>query len=536
MSRGYKWAVGGIAAAAVIIRLILAAAQLPYHYQADEFQIIERALRVGAGELNPGLFTWPGTLVIYLNFLAYAAYFALLRIFGAVADAAAFADLYWRAPGPFYFLGRLLSIAFGLLGVVAAGQGARRAFGPAAGLAAAAFVAAAPAAVQASAIALPDMAAVALGATALAFAVRGLSEARGRHFLAAGICLGLGAAAKYHVLLYGPALLAAILLAKTAARRKAALLGGTVAAAAAAFVVACPFAVIAAGDFTRDLATMARRPGMARWAPSPLYLVGTTLPLALGWPLLLAAAVGLAALAYLRRRPALVVALAALPFLGAALVRPLPPRHLLPLVVPLAWAVGAAVHATASPERRRGRLTAATAWTAVGAVAFGAAVGHLPGAWRTDTRTTAAEYFVASVPEGTRVLVETLPPDVDGVPLYPTRESLIRLAKYYRETGGGSPGRYAFLAKSPDYPFGHRVYEAYLAEEWLPSEEPRMEVAVRVVPDDRDFFAEQAKPYGTTLTPWGEEYAAFLADHGDLRLVIAGQGRPGPTVEIYDIK
>jgi hypothetical protein len=132
--------------------------------------------------------------------------------------------------------------------------------------------------------------------------------------------------------------------------------------------------------------------------------------------------------------------------------------------------------------------------------------------------------------------VETLPPDVDGVPLYPTRESLIRLAKYYRETGGGSPGRYAFLAKSPDYPFGHRVYEAYLAEEWLPSEEPRMEVAVRVVPDDRDFFAEQAKPYGTTLTPWGEEYAAFLADHGDLRLVIAGQGRPGPTVEIYDIK
>ncbi|UCH77505.1 MAG: glycosyltransferase family 39 protein [Candidatus Coatesbacteria bacterium] len=536
MSRGYKWAVGGIAAAAVAIRLLLAAAQLPYHYQADEFQIVERALRVGAGELNPGLFTWPGTLVIYLNFLAYAAYFAVLRVFGAVADAAAFADLYWRAPGPFYFLGRLLSTAFGLVAVLAAGQGARRAFGPSAGLAAAAFVAVAPAAVQASAIALPDMAAAALGATALAFAARGLNEARPRYFLAAAICLGLGAAAKYHVLLYGPAIWAVILLAKTTVRRKAALLGGTVAAAAAAFVVACPFAVIAAGDFTRDVATMIRRPGMARWAPSPQYLAGTTLPLALGWPLLLAAAAGVGALAYLRTRAALVVALAALPFLGAALVRPLPPRHLLPLVVPLAWAVGAAVHATTSPNRRRGRSAAATVWIALGALAFGVAVGHLPGAWRADTRTMAAEYFGTSVPAGTRVLVETVPPDVDGVPLHPTRDSLVRLVKYYEAKGGGSPGRYAFLAKSPAYPFGHRTYETYLAEEWLPSARPPVDVAVRVVPDDRAFFAEQAKPYGTMLAPWGEEYAAFLADRGHLRLVFAGQGRPGPTVEIYDIK
>jgi len=524
-----------VAAAAVAIRLVLAAAQLPYHYQADEFQIVERALRVGAGELNPGLFTWPGTLVIYLNFLAYAAYFVALRLGGAVANAAAFAEIYWREPGAFYFIGRLLSTAFGLLAVVAAGLGARRAFGPAAGLAAAAFVAFAPAAVQASAVALPDMAAVALGATALAFAAYALAEGRGRYFLLAGICLGLGAAAKYHVLLYGPAILAAVWLAKISVRRKTALTGATVAAAALAFVVACPFAVLAAGDFISDLGAMARRPGLARWAPSPLYLLGTTLPLALGWPLVLASAVGVGALAYLRTRPTLVVALAAVPFLGAALVRPLPPRHLLPLVIPLAWAVGAAVQASTSPEGRRG-LAAVTLWTAAAALAFGAAVGHLPGAWRTDTRTAAAEYFAASVPEGTRVLVETLPPDVDGVPLPPTRDSLVRLVKYYEARGGGSPGRYAFLAKSPAYPFGRRAYETYLVEEWLPSARPPVDVAVRVVPDDRAFFAEQAKPYGTALAPWGEEYAAFLADHGHLRLVFAGQGRPGPTVEIYDIK
>ena len=201
------WILLIVAGAAVALRLALAGAQLPYHYQGDEFQVVERALRVGAGELNTGLFTWPGTLVIYLNFFLFAAYFVFAKLAGIAGDAAAFAALYWRDPGAFYFLGRVLSSAFGVGAVLAAARWARASSGPAAGWLAAAFVALAPAAMKASAVALPDMAAAALGTASLALGAAYLREPKLRRYVAAAALLGLGAAAKYHILLNYPILL-----------------------------------------------------------------------------------------------------------------------------------------------------------------------------------------------------------------------------------------------------------------------------------------------------------------------------------------
>jgi hypothetical protein len=530
------WILLFIAAGAFAVRLVLAGAQLPYYYQADEFQIVERALRVGAGELNPGLFTWPGTLVIYLNFLLFAAYFVVAKVAGIAGDAAAFAALYWQSPGAFYFLGRALSSAFSVVAVVAAARWARSTSGAATGWIAALVVALAPAAIKTGALALPDMAAVALGTASLALGASYLREPKLRRFVAAAALLGLGAAAKYHVLLYAPALVICALAVKgdRAAKAKALLAGA--AAVVIAFVVACPFAVIDAKTFFGDLALMARRPGMARWAPTPLYFLGTSLPLTLGWPLVVMAVAGVVQMVRRRDGQALVVAVAAAPFVITAIVRPLAPRLLLPLVPPLAVAAGWAVHAFAEQTDRRLRIPAVAAAAALLLAALSFDVAHVAWAWREDTRTAAAKNIETEVPAGAVIIVESLPPDVDGPPLWPAKASLARLAKYYRCAGVGSPGRFGYFLKSPDYPFGHKTYDVFLAAELGDfADAPRPSYAVRVVPDDVDYFAEQGKPRGTPLTPWEDEYGNFLKEEGSLIKASPGDGRPGPTVELYEL-
>ena len=530
------WILLVVAGGALTFRLVLAGAQLPHHYQADEFQVVERALRVGAGELNPGLFTWPGTLVIYLNFLLYAAYFVVARIAGMAGDATAFAALYWRSPGTFYFLGRVLSSSFGVLALIAAARWARATSGAAAAWAAALVVALAPAAVKTSAVALPDMAAVALGTASLALAASYLREPALRRYVAAAALLGLGAAAKYHVLLYAPALATCVLASPggRAAGTKALLAGA--AAAVVAFVVACPFAILDFKTLAGDITLMARRPGMARWAPTPLYFLGTTLPLTFGWPLVVAAVAGIVQMIRRRDGQALVVALAAAPFVIAALARPLAPRLLLPLVPPLAVAAGWAVQKGAERTNRRFRIAALAAAALLLGAALSLDVTHLAWAWREDTRTGAARYVEANVGAGTPIIVESLPPDVDGPPLWPTKASLARLSEYYRDAGVGSPGRFGYFLKSPDYPFGHKTYDVYLVTE-LDSlaDAPRPSYAVRVRPDDADYFAEQGKPYGTPLAPWENEYGKFLKEEGSPLKVFPGDGRPGPTVELYEL-
>ncbi len=534
MLRRHKVAIGAIAAIALALRLALAAAQLPYHYQADEFQVVERALRVGAGNLNPGLFTWPGTLVIYLNFVVYVGYFLVAKLAGLARDAAAFADLYWRDPAIFYFLGRAISSAFGLSAIVMCWRWARESYGPVAGLAAAAFVGLAPAALKASSLTLPDMAAAALGTAALAYAVRFAREPKTRYFAISGFLLGLGAAAKYHVLLYAPALISCTFLVDSPGAKKTTTILTGCAATIVAFVLACPFAILDGRTFISDLAFMGGRPGMIRWLPSPVYVFGTTMPLTLSWPLLALAAAGVVSLIRRRDRFALVVALAAAPFVIAALIRPLPPRHLVPLIPPLAIAAGAAAASVGGFKTKSFRTIAAI----VAALLFGTTlatdIAHVAWAWREDTRSAAAEWVAANIPAGTTVIVEALPPDVEDPPLWPSKKALARLIKFYRVSGGGSPGRYSYQLKNPNYPFGRKTYDTRLVAEFDDlAGAPAAAYAFLTIPDDRDFYAEQAKPYGVPLSARAYEYSQFLKSNGRIVKRFGGGGRPGPTVEIY---
>jgi hypothetical protein len=543
----------GLAAVLLVgaaLRLSLVPAQLPYHYHADEFQVVERALRVGAGNPNPGLFTWPGSLVIYLDFILYAGYFAIAFLTGMVSSATDFARLYWTDPSVFYLLGRLLSMSFGLLAVWAIYYIADRlynmntsedaGYSPAAGLIAAASFALMPQAIISSAQTLPDMAA-ALALTALAVAVGHRGATGWKRAALTGLLLGFAVASKYHAILYAIPLVGLILVdnrSLTGGLKNTALVA---AGLIVGFVVACPFALLDFRTFAGDVAAMVKRPGMAVFAPAPAYLFATTLRLGMSWPLLLFGAAGIVWCVIKRFKVVgLIILLLALPYVVIAIPRPLPPRHLLPLYP--AFAVGAGVFAADLYNRAKNNTRRSPVYITlilIAAILLVVAVNDIKLiAWenREDSRTSALKYIEDTVPAGSIILTEAVEPDVTSPYLWPDPESLERIGKYRREKGLGGGERVARLLADPAYPFEKPAYGVYLVEMYNDLGAIGAGYAVRCIPDDERFFAEQGKPPGTRLNEWDERYARFLRERGELLATFSGAGRPGPTVEIYGIK
>ncbi len=537
--------------AAAALRLWLVPAQLPYHYVADEFQVVERALRVGAGNPNPGLFTWPGSSVIYLDFLLYAGYFGVALISGTVSSASEFARLYWTNPTVFYLLARLLSTAFGLLAVWAVYYITVRlyrtdtpgdtSYSTAAGLISAGAFALMPQAIISSAQALPDMTATALALAALAVSASGTAKSGWKRAAFAGLLLGFAIASKYHAVLYIIPLAGLCFFIKGTRpgglKSIAFVCGGSV----IGFVIACPFAVLDFPTFTADLSAMLARPGMAAFKSDPIYLVTTTLPLGISWPLFIFGGAGLLWCVVRRFKGAgLVVGLLALSFILTAIPRPLPPRHLLPLFPAFAIAAGVlAAELYRSAKNRAGPVfgyVSAIFITLILLVVTFGDVKLVARENRGDSRTLALAYIEDTIPTGASILTEAVEPDVTSPYIWPNRKSLERTGKYRRIEGLGGGERIARLLADPAYPFGEPTYDVYLVEMQDDLDTLDVEYAIRCVPDDVRFFAEQAKPPGTSLNEWDERYARFLRERGKLLATISGAGRPGPTVEIYRIK
>jgi hypothetical protein len=524
-------AIAAVLLVGAALRSSLIPAQLPYHYHADEFQVVERALRAGAGNLNPGLFTWPGSLVIYLDFVLYAVYFAVAFLSVAISSAADFARLYWTDPSVFYVLGRTLSTAFGLLAVWAVYYLTTRLYymntpedtnrSPTAGLIAAASFALMPQAIISSTQALPDMA-----ATALALA---------------GLLLGFAVASKYHAILYAIPLIGLLFVDMRSFKNRFKTTGLVAAGLIVGFAVACPFALLDFRAFAGDVTAMVKRPGMAVLASNPTYLLAITLPLGVSWPFLLFGAAGIVWCFIKRFKAAgLVILLLALPYVIIAIPRPLPPRHLLPLYP--AFAIGTGVFATDLYDRAKKNARRSPVYitpTIIAALLLIVAVNDIKLiAWenREDSRTSALKYVEDTVPGGTVILTEAVEPDVASPYLWPDRESLERIGKYRREKGLGGGERVARLLADPAYPFGKPAYDIRLVEMYDDLEGIDAKYAVRCIPDDERFFAEQGEPPGARLNEWDERYAGFLRERGELLATFSGAGRPGPTVEIYGIK
>lgn len=171
---------------------------LPYEPFIDEPIFVERAVHMAAtGELNPGWFGNPGSTTIYPLAAIYYFWFAvteggnLLRPDPRLAaDFAADFSIY-------YLIGRLLTIAYGLLTVAVTFVLGRKMGGTAVGLLASLSLIFYPTLAWHTTVVRSDTSAMFFVALALWFCYQTTDEPRLRHFVLAGSAMGLALSSRY---------------------------------------------------------------------------------------------------------------------------------------------------------------------------------------------------------------------------------------------------------------------------------------------------------------------------------------------------
>jgi len=314
-----RWLLPAAVAAVLVVALWLrvygVTFGLPNLYYWDEPTVVNRAMRFGTGDLNPHDFYYPA-LYMYVLFAASGVYFVAGRLLGTFHGAQEFALRFFVDPTGVYLTARITTALVGTCAVLIAYLVGKRYLGKTQGLVGAALLAVSPLHASYSHIAVTDIAHAALIALALLPLHDVLSRGRYRDYALAGLLIGLGTATKYLAGLQVGALVVAHWLGahgpgadwrRPAAHLQAAMsrrLALGLLLVVAGFFVGSPYNFISAGEFIRDFRTqsvLSRGDGSTNW------ILLHTLPADLGWPALLLAIAGLAALLWRPSRSTLVL-------------------------------------------------------------------------------------------------------------------------------------------------------------------------------------------------------------------------------------
>jgi hypothetical protein len=426
------WRVGLVVVAlvAVALRLPGLGYGLPAVYNPDETAILNRALALGTGQLNPGNFVYPSfyfyALLVWeaLSFVAGLA----TGVFQSLAD---FRRAYFVDPSWHYLAGRILTLVCGVATVLLTARLGAGLYDRAVGLVAALFLAVAPFAVRDAHYIKHDVPVTLLVVLTLIAAASLVMRPDRRPsavgWLVAGGLAGLAASTHYYAVFVVLAVAAAALAGLPGERWRLRVRHVAIAAAAAVtlFALGSPFLVLDRATAWADIAAnraivMDRAMASAgRFGSAGRYAEMLAFE-ASGWPVFLLGAIGVGlAIADDWRRALVWLAFPAV-FL-AFLANTVPAgRYLNPILPILALAAAYAVRRTAAAFSRPAAVAVALSVLAVlPAAAASARIGSF--FRQTDTRTLARGLIQREVPPGAVILIQPY-----SVALRPSRESLVR--------------------------------------------------------------------------------------------------------------
>jgi 4-amino-4-deoxy-L-arabinose transferase-like glycosyltransferase len=532
---------------------------LPYSFvNADESTVVPKAFAAARGHLNPQFFFYP-SLYFYLMgglYLLAAPVWWLLGNGNFLAQTSFVVDA-----GPYFLLGRLLSVAMGTASVYLVYRLGRDAFGRPAGLLAALFLAVAPLHVAYSHMAVTDVTAVAFSLLALALLQRAAgrapesggdgdgdwldrvaaslaAERRAARWLVLGaLAAGLATSTKYNLgMLVLPATVAAVFACRPEAARRVVAGGRAVLVwlrllvlrlylpMGVAFVVASPFVLLDAPHFLKDFRRQSQimdrgwlgfeHVGNGFW-----YNVTPNLTGAIGVALVVLGVAGLGWAFWRRTRPDLMIApYVVVYFVYIGTWKELADRYLLviaPLVILLGVRLCVDVVGLAGSRVRRVALPAVVVVLVVAFVfPLAASVAFDRDLSGADTRELAKEWIERNVPAGSLIAVENYGPPLvreDQLPhfreagLDPVAYRLVRL----KLPVPGTPERTRDLARLREQGVEYVVTSSRVRD--------RVMAAAADYPGLADFYRQ--------LDQRGELVKEFRP----------GPGERGPVLELYRI-
>jgi hypothetical protein len=434
------WLVAGVGAAilGLVLRAVGLSYGLPDHFHWDEPTIMNRAIGMAGGDLNPHFFYYP-TLLMYALLVANGGLYAVGRVLHWYTSTNDFAVSYLVDSTASYLVGRAMVATAGALTVLLTFVVGRRFVSAPAGLIGALLLAVSPVHVANSHYATNDVVMAFFAMLSYVFLWQVYARGRTRDYVLAGVAIGLGVSTKYLpvVLLVSLALAHAFRMRNETGTWRAVtrdlwlpVMAGAV--AFAAFAVTSPYVLLDWRSAIRDYGAQAGLSSAAGCQNCGLnfgpYLT-STLGWSIGWAAYLLALVGLGSLA-LRRGERLYrgILLASFPIMLFLLVgseRQPWPRWLVPIAPFACIAAGgvlwAAVRRAATwlSERRGGAAVPAPApaalFAAAGVLTLAMALQPAIETGRfdrslttTDPRTQAVAWFESTVPDGTTVAVQPM--------------------------------------------------------------------------------------------------------------------------------
>jgi hypothetical protein len=308
------------------------------------------------GDLNPHWFGHPGSTIIYPLAGTFHAWNAIAHdgeLFGPDADLL---TEFQSDSSDFYMLGRLLTIAYGVMSVPLVYLVGRRVFGERVALMGAAISMLYPLAVSHAQLVRTDSAAVFFGLLALWLCLRLYDRPTVGNQALAGLGIGVAMSSRYFMVTLVPVLLAVdgmILWGQTAHRQTLRTtwpaMGTGLLAVAAGFALTTPYFFLDFEAALQSVRAEAQSTHLGADGLSPpenfLWYLSHAIPLSITWPQMILAALG-ATVAIWRRRPKelLLVGLA-LVFLVAISLSPLHwQRWIIPILPLLALFIAYALY------------------------------------------------------------------------------------------------------------------------------------------------------------------------------------------------
>ena len=536
---------------------------LPLLVHPDEGKVLSTALGFGSGDLNPHFFRYP-TLLMYMLFVLFGAYYALGRALGWFADSFEFAYRYAKDPSSVVMIARAASAAMGTATLGLVYLLGKRLGGRAAGIAALAWLAISYHHVADSHYATTDVACGLWCTACLFFAARWQDLRKRRDLLLLGITAGLAASTRYNAALVGIAAVpAALTYADAGLGRRLLCLLACGALCVLAFAGTSPYVLLDFHSFLADFRySMQHAAGghfgisgeRTGWAVYALE----SLPQGIGPAATALAAIGLAA--YLARPKGSAFGAAAFCVLYFAIIgswRMTFDRFLMPILPALCVFAGLGIKRlydwAPAYGRRTGRIllvALAVGGSLEGAVAV---VYHDMLLVKQDTRVFAQNWIAANLHDGDAIALEEYGPQPRPRDMAPSRggDAVAALKDRIKLRIAQEEPTYRVLRFTEGYPYDVQrlreddvravilssyVYERNLAQ---PDAAPD---ALRFYADVRDVSISRTvlSPYKPGVNPVlaergaGGEFA-MRSVYGPAREDLFDRVLPGPTLIIYQI-